>query len=217
MDEILAHDRAELMACMSAMETLRFAVYFWPPLPPLFEHTTPLATDILRSAEQLRDLTFDVLLERGEEVCTRYAAKLLNVPSEILQVGHYSNLKTLKLVHFAVSEDDLSRILRLCRATLTHFDLRRVRLTSGDAGWRRIGEILLQAPILAFLQLQIIYTSDEPYRLWGDPWSNGYPYFPCSEVKDGNPPGVILNGRDNVVFGAKRLAEMGVSMFEQLD
>lgn len=217
MDEILAHDRAELMACMSAIETLKFTVHFWPPLRPFFEHTTSLATDILRSAEQLRNLTFDVALERGKEVCTRYVANLLNVPSEILQVGHYSNLKTLKLVHFAVSEDDLSRVLRQCRATLTHLNLWRVRLTSGYAGWRRIGEILLQAQLLAFLQLQIMYTSDEPYRWWKDPWSNGLPYFPCSEVKDGNPPGIILNGRDNVVFGAERLAEMGVSMFEQLD
>jgi hypothetical protein len=85
-----------------------------------------------------------------------------------------------------------------------------VRLTTGDAGWMHVGRILLKASALAFLQLQIIYASDVPYRR-----KHGYCRFLCSEVEDGIPPGVTLEGRENVVLGMQKLGNLGVSIFEQ--
>ena len=153
-------------------------------------------------------------MQYHEEVSLKRNCQLLGVPSEVLLTGHYSNLETLELIHFAVSEYDLSHILRQCQASLTRLILRRVRLKSDDEGWKRIGEILIKAPRLAYVQIQILYASNEPYGRAAEEWK--YMPFECSEIKDGEPPGIVVNGRENVVQALGQLSQLGVSLFEEL-
>jgi hypothetical protein len=57
-----------------------------------------------------------------------------------------------------------------------------------------------------------MYASDEPYRR-----PKGSVYFPVTEVKDGNPPDIIREGRDAVVSAVEKLSELGSTLFEHLD
>lgn len=168
-------------------------------------------TEILRGAKQLRDLTFEISMSRDEEVCYQRNCPLLKVPSEILLAGNYSNLTSLKLVHFAVTVNDLEQILRQCQQTLERLTLRRVCLTTGDAGWERIGKILHPASRLQYLQLQMMHASDEPE----DPLVERH--FICPEIEDGNPPGFTVRERENVGRALEKLSQLGASMFEQLN
>ena len=204
LEDVLKHGKAEFMNSMSEVQTLKsFKHDFCKSGEDLF-------TEILRSAKELRHLTFNITMFWHEEVSTRRGCGLLHVPSATLLAGHYASLTSLNLTHFAVSEHDLTQILTQCQSTISHLILRRVRLTTGDAGWMHVGRILLEASALAFLQLQIIYASDVPYRR-----KHGYCRFLCSEVEDGIPPGVTLEGRENVVLGMQKLGNLGVSIFEQ--
>ena len=211
-DDLLAHDRAGLMASLSTIHTPKSYIHDWRSRAG--QDAQPLFTKILRSAKQLRHLTFNITMQYHEEVSLKRNCQLLGVPSEVLLTGHYSNLETLELIHFAVSEYDLSHILRQCQASLTRLILRRVRLKSDDEGWKRIGEILIKAPRLAYVQIQILYASNEPYGRAAEEWK--YMPFECSEIKDGKPPGIVVNGRENVAQALGQLSQLGVSLFEEL-
>lgn len=205
MDDILEHDEANLIASVSNIHTLKTYIHAWQSRES--ENQQPLLTKILRSSKDLRHLEINITMWWHEEVSTERSCDLLKVPSEVFWAVNYSKLESLTLIHMSISEKDLGHILQRCRSTLTYLKLRRVRLSSGDAGWKRIGEILCKAPKLGYLQLQIIYASADV---------SGYTFFACTEVKDGEPPGITIHGRENVVRASKRLSRLGVSLFEQL-
>ena len=206
MEDILEHDRAGFMASMSAIRTLKTLISSWHSKGSQDSHS--LFTEILRSTKELRHLELNISMLFHDEGSRPRRCRLRNVPSEVFQAGDYSALESLTLVHLSISETDLSHMLQRCQSTLRHLDLSRVRLSSGDGGWKHIGEIVLKAPKLAYLQVQIKYDSAHfPGRI----------YFACTAVKDGKPPGITICGRDNVVRASERLSQLGVSLFEQPD
>jgi hypothetical protein len=212
LDDILAHNRIGFLDCMSTLQTLRSTLHWHASkLPENNDH--PMFAEILSGAKQLRDLTFEITMNRDEEVCYQRNCPLLAVPSDILLGGTYSNLTNLKLVHFAVSRNVLEHVIQQFNVTLTHLTLRRVRLTTGDDGWKRIGEILLTASKLAYVQLQMMYASDDPYH----PPEKTYKTYGCPKIEDGNPPGFTIRKRDNILRGLEKLSQLGASIFEQQD
>jgi hypothetical protein len=207
MDDILAYDRANSLASMTNIHTLESYAHDWQSTSSKNEQ--PMFTEIFRSAEELRHLTFDIIMHYHEEISMDRNCPLLNVPPEILLAGHYSKLESLRLMHFAATESDLCHMLQQCQSSLTHLTLRLVRLKSGDGGWKRIGEILLTGSKLAYLQLQITYASNVPYgKAEGE-----HIAFNAPEVKDGRPPGFTVKGRDSIMRAVGKLAQLGSTLF----
>lgn len=101
-DDVLEHDRAEFMNSMSKVQTLKSFQH------DFCKNGEDLFTEILRSAKELRHLTFNITMFWHEEVSTARGCDLLHVPSATLLAGHYASLTSLNLTHFAVSENDLT-------------------------------------------------------------------------------------------------------------
>lgn len=206
MEDILEHDKAGFMASMSAVHTLKSLICHWPS--KYSEDSHSWFTEILRSAKDLQHLEFNISMLFNDEVENPRRCSLQNIPGEVIQAGQYLKLESLTLVHLSISEKDLSRILRECQSTLKHLNLRRVHLNSGDGGWKCIGEIILKAPKLTDLQIQIIYASADV---------SGWTSYACTAVKDGTPPGITIHGRENAVRASEKLSELGALLFEQFD
>jgi len=205
MDDILEHDRAGFMESMSAIRTLKSHICGWQVTAS--DPSGPLFTEILRFAKELRHLEFSISMLFHDEVENMTKQSLRKVPSEVFQAGHYLKLESLTLVHLSMSGKDLSKMLQQCQSTLRHLNLRRVHLNSGDGGWKHVGEIIVKAPKLSYLQIQMIYASADV---------SGLTSYACRAVKDGKPPGITILGRENVVRASQRLSQLGASLFEQL-
>jgi hypothetical protein len=66
---------------------------------------------------------------------------------------------------------------------------------------------MLAMPALAFVELQMVYTRDDPSGTWS---------VRVTTLNGGDPPGVRLEGRNDVVKGLQELSNIGLAFFERL-
>lgn len=97
------------------------------------------------------------------------------------------------------------KALAQCRSTLTHLILSRVALAAGDEDWKRVGGVLLTMPALVTAELQMAYYREEPLGFW----TAG-----VQTLSGGNPPGIRLEGRHDVVKGLQALSDIGSAYFQ---
>lgn len=205
-DDVLVHGRADLLASMSTITSLTYIGDFWlyPRRPNL-----AVCIEILRSMTRLRHLTFATYPPSDDGDYVGRYLYILRVPQEIWAAIDFSHLASLDLSHTVlnITEQDFSRLMAQCRSTLTHVKLRRVALWTSDEAWKLVGEALLTMPELVFVELQMIRTSNDITSIWSEQ---------VTTFRDGDPPGVRLEGSDNVVKGLQKLAYLGTSFFQQL-
>jgi hypothetical protein len=205
-DDIVAYGRAELLASLSTVTSLTCLGEFclWPA-PTNVE----VFADIFLAMTRLRHLTFAPHhpSDGGDYVGQSFG--LLRVPRSVWRAIDFSNLVSLDVSHaiLSITEQELSRILAQCRLTLTHLTLRRVALAAGDEWWKRVGQILLTMPVLVVLELQMLHLDDDLFSLW---------VAVVTTLSNGNPPGVRLEGRKDIVNGLRELAYFRTSFFESL-
>lgn len=201
LDDTLAYGRDDFMASMSTIKSFTFVGGFGPVYAAL--------VDLLRSIRQLRHLTFEIQRPSADEEYFGQLRCPIQARREFWLDINYTNLVSLTLRHFALNttEQDLRQILGQCRSTLTHLTLSRVAFLAGGDCWKCIGEVLLTMPRLVFVELQMVHVRNGLGR--------GLRPVEIKSLIDGNPPGVRLEGRDDVVRGLQELSHLGPSFFEQ--
>jgi hypothetical protein len=209
-EDLLVHARAGFLASISTIKFLTCIGRMWwrrNGSTQTEESEQTVLVEILGSIKRLRHLSFDVAVPSyGDELVGRVFG-MLRVPPEVLSANGLSCLESLALKHVSIAEEDLVRVLTRCRSTLTRLALRRVALLSANEWWRRVGELMLAMPALAFVELQMVYTRDDPSGTWS---------VRVTTLNGGDPPGVRLEGRNDVVKGLQELSNIGLAFFERL-
>lgn len=205
-EDILAHNKDDFMASMSTITSLTCISDFWLPTG------TPVKAvlvDILRSITKLRHLTFEINRPSNTEEYAGRCFNMLQMPQEIWLAANFSNLVSLILRHVVIdmTQHELEHILAQCRSSLTHLTLSRVAFLAGDEEWKRVSEMLLAMSGLIFVELQMVHPREDPVSFWG---------ADVETLSGGNPPGIRLEGRNNVVRGLQELSDLGPAFFEQL-
>lgn len=130
-------------------------------------------TNLVINVKELQHLETNICMLSNDKVENPGSCNLLDVPSEVFQAGEYSKLESLTLVHLSTSETDLSHMLQKCQSKLGHLNLRQARSSSDGGGWKHVDEIILDAPKLAYLQVQIKHTSVD---------ASGWTSFACTKI-----------------------------------
>lgn len=144
-DDLLAYNRADLMASMSGLMTFEFK----GDMPHRQMH---IYREILESAPELHNLAFDGgAYQHGWVSLTPLAA-------ELLLANRLSILRGLKITSAILDEQIIIHALKLCQKSLTHLVLRQVALAEGNDGWEYVIEAMLAMPELLYVELRLIST-----------------------------------------------------------
>lgn len=205
-DDILTHNREDFLASMSTITSITCISDFWLPAD------TPVRAvliDILRSITRLRHLTFEINRPSNTEEYVGRCFGMLQMPQNVWLAIDFSNLVSLTLRHVVLdmTQQELEHILEQCHSNLTHLTLSRVAFSAGDEESCRIGRVLLTMSGLVFVELQMVHSREE---------STGFWIAGVQTLSGGNPPGIKLEGRNNVVRGLQELSYFGPVFFEQL-
>lgn len=179
-DDLLAHDRVNIVACMSTLRVFEFVGNIPHDQMPIYE-------EILRCAPQLRSLALNTSIDMESEI------HLKGLDSELLVAKNISALATLRITRASMVEHCLIEALQHCRTTLTHLTMLHVALSTSDEGWVRVAQTLLAMPKLVFVELQIIAAGSQTSTNFFVPHENG-----CQESH-------TYEGRERVVEGLQGL------------
>lgn len=179
-DDLLAYDRAEIVACMSTLRAFEFVGNIPHDQMSIYE-------EILRGAPQLRNLTLNTSIDMESEIY------LTRIDSELFLANNISALTNLRITRAMMVAENLIQALQHCRTTLSHLTMRHVALLVSDEGWLRVAQILLAMPKLVFVELQMIPAGSYTSGLFFAPHADG-----CQESH-------IFEGRERVVEGMQGL------------
>lgn len=145
-DDLLAYNRADLLASMSTLRTLHFE----GEVP---HADMPIYDEILRGASDLRSLTFD---SGGQRLFNGKQISMMPLAPELLLTNELSSLTSLKITKTVLDGASFIQALRRCQGTLTHLVLRYVALSTNDEDLIPVHQAMLEMPEPVFLELQLL-------------------------------------------------------------